>query len=97
LYLFYVPNYNYNLFIPAYVNGQRPGQALEKPFQIGQSITKEKAEFIPPLNIQAEFHLANKVRESLEIEFSNFQNCNKGLVDSQKKISQRMKDLGMER
>eukprot|EP00253_Pinus_taeda_P004114 PITA_04114 len=90
---------NLQLFIhisTAYVHGQRQGRALEKPFQM-HGIANQKAEFIPPLNFQAEFHLANKVREGLEIEFSNFQRCNKGLVDSQRKITQRMQDLGMER
>lgn len=82
----------------AYVYGQRQGRALEKPFRMGYSVAKEKVESAPPLNIEAEFHLASKARESFEIEFSNFATCklNKGL-DSQKKIAQRMKDLGMER
>jgi len=88
----------YGFFTPAYVNGQRQGRALENPFQMGYSIAKEKAESTPPLDIQAEFRLANKALQSFEIEFSNFPNCklNKG-VDSQKKIAQRMKDLGIER
>lgn len=82
----------------AYVYGQRQGRALEKPFRMGYTVAKEKVESAPPLNIEAEFHLASKARETFEIEFSNFATCklNKGL-DSQKKIAQRMRDLGMER
>jgi len=47
-----------------------------------------------PLDIQAEFHLANKFLQDLNNGFSNFQNSNKGKV-SQNKISQGLKDLGM--
>lgn len=77
----------------AYVNGQRQGRAPEEPFQMGYSIANEKSASAPPLDVQAEFHLANKALEDFEIEFPNLPNCklNKG------KVAQRMKDLGMER
>jgi len=65
---------------------------------MGYSIAKEKAESAPTLNIQADFNLAKKALERFETEFSNFPNnkVNKGL-DSQKKVAQKMKDLGIER
>ena len=62
---------------------------MEKPFHIGDNNN-------PPLDIQAEFHLANKTLQGLQIECSNFKNCNNG-PNSQKEIAQRLKDLGMER
>jgi len=86
------------LFHSAYVNGKRPGRALEEPFQRGYRITKEKSESNPRLDVQDEFILANNVLQGLEVEFTNSQRCKveKG-IDSQMKIAQWMKDLGMER
>jgi len=73
----------------AYVNGQSQGRALENSLHMGHKSN-------PPLDIQAEFRLANKVLQDLENEFSNFENCNEGL-DFKKKISEKLKELGMER
>jgi len=50
----------------------------------------------PSLDIEAEFHLANKALQGLKIEFSDSQNCEKR-PNSQEKIAQRLKALGMER
>lgn len=57
------------------------------------SIAREKSASAPALDVQAEFHLANKAVEVFENEFSNLQNCKLKKV----KVAQRMKDLGMER
>ncbi|KAH9326773.1 hypothetical protein KI387_006951, partial [Taxus chinensis] len=75
----------------AYVNGQREGRVLEKPFQIGDTIAREKARLEhgqspPMLDIEAEFELANKTLE-----------VNSMALDVEKQLIQSMKDLGMER
>lgn len=77
----------------AYVNGQREGRSLEEPFEMGYSIAREKSASAPALDVQGEFHLANKALEDFENEFSNLENCKL----KKAKIAQGMKDLGMER
>jgi len=65
---------------------------------MGYSIAKEKSESSPRLDIQDEFLLTNKVLEGFDVEFTNSQNCKlENGLDSQMKIAQGMKDLGMER
>ncbi|KAF9592873.1 hypothetical protein IFM89_018453 [Coptis chinensis] len=72
----------------AYVNGERQGTILEKPFFVGDSIARERISLdthptgsLPMLDIEAEIKLAMNTRES-------FQN------DA---VTQKMKDLGLER
>eukprot|EP01018_Ginkgo_biloba_P021071 Gb_18690 [translate_table: standard] len=79
----------------AYVNGERRGRVLEKPFQMGDSIAKENAESTPFLDIQAEFELANKTLNDI----SNLLNSKSHKVaDTEKqRVAQIMKDLGIER
>eukprot|EP00253_Pinus_taeda_P021293 PITA_21293 len=77
----------------AYVNGQLQGRSLEEPFQMGYSIAGEKSASVPPLDIQAEFHLAKKALADFDNEFSNVENYKL----KKAKVTQRMKDLGMER
>lgn len=80
-------------FSTAYVNGQREGPSVEEPFQMGYSIAREKSASVPPLDIQAEFHLAKKALAGFENEFSSVENCKL----KKAKIAQSMKALGMER
>ncbi|PHU14678.1 hypothetical protein BC332_15883 [Capsicum chinense] len=71
----------------AYVNGQREGIILEKPFTMGESITKEKITSISPftnfpsLHADNEMDLVSKLKNNI---------TNNGL-------EQIMKDLGLER
>eukprot|EP00253_Pinus_taeda_P021653 PITA_21653 len=76
----------------AYVNGQREGRSVEEPFQMGYSIAGEKAASVPPLDIQAGFHLAKKALAEFDKEFSNVENYKLKKAE----VTQRMKDLGME-
>ncbi|XP_058006853.1 fatty acyl-CoA reductase 2, chloroplastic isoform X2 [Hevea brasiliensis] len=78
---------NLKLFLhvsSAYVNGEREGIILERPFHLGQSIAEER---IPPtsvpwLDVSAEIKLASDMMESLGDD-------NEG--------AQKMRDLGRER
>uniref|UniRef100_A0A7N0VJJ0 Fatty acyl-CoA reductase n=1 Tax=Kalanchoe fedtschenkoi TaxID=63787 RepID=A0A7N0VJJ0_KALFE len=69
----------------AYVNGEREGVVLEKPFRIGESIAAERARSdaerssIPVLDIEAEIKLASRV------------------CDNNDSCCQKMRDLGEER
>ncbi|OAY80869.1 Fatty acyl-CoA reductase 2, partial [Ananas comosus] len=71
----------------AYVNGQRQGRILEKPFRIGDTITKETnlsksaAKHTPMLDIEAEIKLAFDSRRN----------------SSDASAVQEMKDLGLKR
>lgn len=47
----------------AYVNGQRQGMILEKPFCIGESITSES---LPKLSIEDEINLVSETKEAAE-------------------------------
>ncbi|XP_034693380.1 fatty acyl-CoA reductase 2 [Vitis riparia] len=71
----------------AYVNGQRQGRIMEKPFCIGDSIARESfiseapPRLLPTLNIEAEIKLALDSKEAF-----------KGST-----LAQKMKELGLER
>lgn len=97
---------NIQLFLQistAYVNGERQGRVLEKPFHMGDSIAREKAQLTlheshPILDIETEFELAKKTLEALEKETSNLPKSNsKKSPDGEKHVTQTMKALGMER
>ncbi|XP_021860839.1 fatty acyl-CoA reductase 2, chloroplastic isoform X2 [Spinacia oleracea] len=71
----------------AYVNGQRQGRIMEKPFRKGESITEENLVngnlpcSIPLLDVEGELNLAFTSAETFE----------------DNKVSQKMKELGLER
>ncbi|KAF8369876.1 hypothetical protein HHK36_032091 [Tetracentron sinense] len=71
----------------AYVNGQRQGRILEKPFCIGDSIARERItsetppRSLPVLDVEAEMKLAFDSREAFQ----------------DNAVSQKMKELGLER
>ena len=71
----------------AYVNGQRQGKIMEKPFRIGESITKETVvngnlpSAMPLLDVEGELDLAFKSAGDFE----------------ENKVAQKMKELGLER
>ncbi|XWS56140.1 hypothetical protein CRYUN_Cryun09bG0061000 [Craigia yunnanensis] len=71
----------------AYVNGQRQGRIMEKPFDIGDCIARENlisettSRFIPELDIEDELALAR--------------NSKVGCHESE--VAQKMKELGLER
>ncbi|KAM3217763.1 fatty acyl-CoA reductase 2, chloroplastic [Capsicum annuum] len=71
----------------AYANGEREGIILEKPFTMGESITKEKITSISPfiefpsLDVENEMDLISKLKKNIK------NNC----------LDQIMKDLGLER
>ncbi|CAM8966749.1 unnamed protein product [Rhodiola kirilowii] len=70
----------------AYVNGEREGVVLEKPFKMGESIAAERARSVaerssmPMLDIEAELSLAAST-----------------VANSTANVSQKMKDLGVQR
>ncbi|CAM8971448.1 unnamed protein product [Rhodiola kirilowii] len=75
----------------AYVNGQRQGRVMEKPFHIGDSITSENSTsedsqtgsgLLPKLDVEAEMKLA------LESEEAN---------SNDSALAQSMKEMGLER
>jgi hypothetical protein len=70
----------------AYVNGQRQGRIMERPFSIGDNIAREIFEFssskpLPTLDIEGEMKLASDFTEASEV----------------KSVAQKMKELGLER
>ncbi|KAM5559115.1 fatty acyl-CoA reductase 2, chloroplastic [Rosa sericea] len=70
----------------AYVNGQRQGRIMEKPFYIGESITGENStsDTLPgfdPLDVENEIKLAMNSKGAYE----------------DNEVAQKMKDLGLER
>ncbi|XP_021886890.1 fatty acyl-CoA reductase 2-like [Carica papaya] len=69
----------------AYVNGNRLGKSMEKPFSMGQSIAAERSfaseDPIPELNIDAEVELASTLAETFHVKEAN----------------QKIKDLGLQR
>ena len=69
------------LSMAAYVNGQRQGVVLEKPFRLGDTIGKELHKYAV-LDIEAEIKLAFDSRRR---------------SDDSASFSQEMKDLGRER
>lgn len=72
----------------AYVNGEREGVVLEKPFRMGESIAVERAKTeverlsLPMLDIEAEINLASNVARSTQNDPTH---------------GQIMKDLGVQR
>jgi hypothetical protein len=70
----------------AYVNGQRQGQIMERPFSNGDSIAREIFEIssrsLPALDIEGEIKLA--------LDFSK-------VSDQVSIVAQKMKELGLER
>ncbi|GAV86140.1 SET domain-containing protein/Sterile domain-containing protein/NAD_binding_4 domain-containing protein [Cephalotus follicularis] len=70
----------------AYVNGQRQGKIMEKPFCIGDNIAREfvrdiTPRFLPILDIQNEIELATNSKENFE----------------ENSVAQKMKELGLQR
>ncbi|XP_021893940.1 fatty acyl-CoA reductase 2, partial [Carica papaya] len=71
----------------AYVNGQRQGRIMEKPFSIGDCIARETfmskttPRFIPTLDVENEIHLALSSKKNFE----------------ENEVAQKMKELGLER
>ncbi|GLJ05637.1 hypothetical protein SUGI_0021920 [Cryptomeria japonica] len=83
----------------AYVNGQRQGRVLEKPFQMGDNIASEKAhlELVqspPMLDIEAEFELAKRTLEDNSIDLRSNGHSS---LNVEKQLVLTMKNLGMER
>ncbi|KAF5207251.1 Fatty acyl-coa reductase [Thalictrum thalictroides] len=73
----------------AYVNGERQGRLLEKPFSLGDSIAKEKTtsdccptKHLPMLDIEAEIKLAVNTKEE---------------ASQDDVVAQKMKELGLAR
>ena len=80
----------------AFVNGQRQGRTSEKPFKMGDSITKEmqKDQFIPELNVVSELELSARTLREAEAEARQSSSSS----DEQKQfIDKKMVDLGMTR
>lgn len=78
----------FNLLDAAYVNGQRQGRVMEKPFCVGDSIARESLVFgtpetlsLPMLNVEDEIKLVLDLKQGLE-----------GSA-----LAQKMKELGSER
>ncbi|KAG2686853.1 hypothetical protein I3760_09G026100 [Carya illinoinensis] len=69
----------------AYVNGQRQGRIMEKPFGIGDSISREIFQIssgsLPTLDIESEMKLASDFKKDSEVDL----------------VAQKMKELGLER
>ncbi|XP_041023356.1 fatty acyl-CoA reductase 2, chloroplastic [Juglans microcarpa x Juglans regia] len=69
----------------AYVNGQRQGRIMEKPFGIGDSIAREIFQIssgsLPTLDIESEMKLASDFKKDSEVDL----------------VAQKMKELGLER
>ncbi|PON82436.1 Fatty acyl-CoA reductase [Trema orientale] len=71
----------------AYVNGQRQGRIMEKPFRIGETIAGENfiseapPGMLPTLDVESEIKLALNSKEALE----------------NNAVAQKMKELGLER
>ncbi|PPR98525.1 hypothetical protein GOBAR_AA22138 [Gossypium barbadense] len=76
-----------NITCAAYVNGQRQGRVMEKPFDIGDCIARENLiaettpRSIPELDIEEEFGLARDTKEG----------CH------ERELAQKMKELGLQR
>lgn len=77
----------HSLDTAAYVNGQRQGRIMEKPFCIGDSIARENLAFetserpLPFLRVEDELKLVLDSKESLDGNA----------------VAQKMKELGLER
>ena len=62
-----------NMFHAAYVNGQRQGRVMEKPFCVGDSIARESHTFgkpgtsnLPKLNVRDELEFVLDPKQGLE-------------------------------
>nr|ART33386.1 male sterility protein 2 [Lycium barbarum] len=78
--------HNHKLFLQvstAYVNGQRQGRIMEKPFCIGDSIAREKVDHnsFPSLNVEDEIKLVLDSKQALE----------------DNSVAQKMKEIGLQR
>lgn len=72
------------LLFEAYVNGQRQGRIMEKRFSVGDSIARESlinGNFIPKLNVEDEIKMVLEWKKTL----------------GETEISQKLKELGLER
>lgn len=80
--IFFAPFY-----VLAYVNGQRQGRIMEKPFSIGESISRENLfsseTCLPFLNVENEIQLSLTCKEAFDQNTST--------------VHQKMKELGLER
>ncbi|WVY97448.1 hypothetical protein V8G54_029599 [Vigna mungo] len=71
----------------AYVNGQRQGRIMERPFSIGQCIAKEKfisevsPTYIPTLDVEGEINLVSNYKGDVQDNL----------------LAQKMKEIGLER
>lgn len=70
----------------AYVNGERQGKIMEKPFCMGDSIVRESYSAEPPaslpqLDVEREIHLALESKKAL----------------GDHEVAQKMKELGLNR
>ncbi|KAJ0816470.1 putative oxidoreductase [Helianthus annuus] len=76
-----------NLFLQvstAYVNGQRQGIIMEKPFSAGESIARESLRYgnhMPKLNVEDEITMVLELKKSL----------------GENALAQKLKDIGLER
>ncbi|KAI3743297.1 hypothetical protein L1987_61003 [Smallanthus sonchifolius] len=68
----------------AYVNGQRQGRIMEKPFNVGESIARESLRYgnhMPKLNVEDEIKMVLELKKSL----------------GENALAQKLKELGLER
>ncbi|KAL2326893.1 hypothetical protein Fmac_020320 [Flemingia macrophylla] len=71
----------------AYVNGQRQGRIMERPFSIGECISREKfiskvsPKYLPTLDIEGEINLVSNYKATIEDNL----------------LAQKMKEIGQER
>ncbi|KAI3677016.1 hypothetical protein L1987_86634 [Smallanthus sonchifolius] len=68
----------------AYVNGQRQGRIMEKPFNVGESIARESLMYgnhMPKLNVEDEIKMVLELKKSL----------------GENALAQKLKELGLER
>ncbi|QCE05335.1 fatty acyl-CoA reductase 2 [Vigna unguiculata] len=71
----------------AYVNGQRQGRIMERPFSIGECIAKEKfisevsPKYLPTLDVEGEINLVSNYKGDVEDNI----------------LAQKMKEIGLER
>lgn len=85
----YVPRYMYVylticLLIVAYVNGQRQGRIMEKPFNVGETIARENLMYgnhMPKLNVEDEIKMVFESKKSL----------------GENALIQKLKEVGLER
>ncbi|KAH7420487.1 hypothetical protein KP509_13G009800 [Ceratopteris richardii] len=89
----------------AFVNGQRRGRVMEKPFQIGCSITNEAMnaqtdQLVPDIDMNHELQLIRGKKKEIIEEIESASTCaptSLELLKLKKRLHQEMKDLGMQR